>query len=104
MKTKSFKKYLEQRLTKNEIADLKRQADREIKIFKELQTTIAEMTQNYMEKNNIGFNELARIFSCSPSQLVKIQRAEANLTMSSIANILASIGKDLSDIFKTRKK
>lgn len=100
MKTKSFKRYLESRLNKEEIATIKRQAQREIKIFKNLQTTIAEMTQEYMKENNIGFNELARIFSCSPSQLVKIQRAEANLTMSSIANILASMGKDLNDVFK----
>ena len=46
MKTKSFKDYLEKRLNKNEIAQIKKQAQREIKIFKSLQMMLADMTKD----------------------------------------------------------
>jgi hypothetical protein len=37
MKTKSFQKYLEKRLNKDEIAEIERQAQREIEIIENLQ-------------------------------------------------------------------
>lgn len=100
MKTKSFKDYLEKRLDKKEIAQIKKQAEREVKIFKSLQKMLADMTNEYMQKNDIGFNELARLLDASPSQLTKIQKGEANLRLSSIAHLFALMGKDPKDIFK----
>jgi len=44
MKTKSFKDYLEKRLDKKEIAHIKKQAKREIRIFKSFQKMRADMT------------------------------------------------------------
>jgi hypothetical protein len=40
MKTKSFQKYLETRLNKEEIAEIKQQAQLEVKILRSLQKTI----------------------------------------------------------------
>lgn len=42
MKTKNFKKYLETRLNKQEIAEIEKQARREIKIIKSLTRTLRE--------------------------------------------------------------
>jgi hypothetical protein len=103
MKTKSFQKYLESRLNKDEIAEIKRQALREVEILASFQRMLADMTTDYMEKNNIGFNELVRLLDVSPSQVVKIQRGEANLRLSSLAHLFALMGKDSSDLFKNRK-
>ena len=103
MKTKSFQEYLEKRLDKDEIEEIRQQAHSEIRILKSLQKMLADMTTDYMKKNKIGFNELVRLLDSSPSQVAKIQRGEANLRLSSLAHIFALMGKDPSDIFKNRK-
>jgi Cro/C1-type HTH DNA-binding domain len=100
MKTKSFKDYLEKRLNKKEIAQIKEQAEREVRIFKSFQKMLADMTSEYMKKNKVGFNELARLLDSSPSQLAKIQKGEANLRLSSVAHIFALMDKDPKDIFR----
>ncbi len=103
MKTKSFQKYLERRLDKDEIAEIKQHAQREIKIFKSLQQMLADMMSDYMKKNKIGFNELVRMLDASPSQVAKIQRGEANLRLSSLAHLFALMGTEPKDFFKNRK-
>ncbi len=99
MKTKSFKKYLESRLNKEEIAEIEEQAHREIKILRILQKCISEALDEYMQKQRIGFNELVRRLDSSPSHVAKIQRGESNLTVSSLAHLLALLGKEPQDIF-----
>lgn len=103
MKTKSFQAYLEKRLNKNEIAEIEQQAELEIRMLKSFQQMIADMTSEFMEKNNLGFNDLVRRLNSSPSQVAKIQKGEANLTLSSLAHLFALMGKDPKDVFKKRK-
>jgi hypothetical protein len=40
-----------------------------------------------MEKNKIGFNEMIKRLNSNPTQLIKIQRGTANLTLASLAHI-----------------
>ncbi len=103
MKTKSFQKYLEKRLDKNEIAEIKQQAQLELRILKSIKNIIADTMADYMKKNQIGFNELVRLLDSSPAQVAKIQRGEANLTISSLAHLFALMGKEPKDVFKNRK-
>ena len=100
MKTRSFQSYLEKRLSKKEIAEIERQAELEVKILKSIQDTISKTMTEYMEVNNIEFNELVKRLDSSPSHVAKIQRGEANLTLSSLAHIFALLGKEPQDIFK----
>jgi transcriptional regulator with XRE-family HTH domain len=100
MKTKSFKDYLEKRLDKKEITQIKEHAEREVSILKSFQKTLTDMTNEYMKKNKVGFNELARLLDSSPSQLAKIQKGEANLRLSSVAHLFALMDKDPKDIFR----
>ena len=100
MKTKSFKEYLEKRLDKEEIAAIKEQAQLEVRILRSLQGLISDTMNDFMKKNKIGFNELVRHLNSSPSHVAKIQRGEANLTLSSLAHLLALMGKDPKDVFK----
>lgn len=102
MKTKSFKKYLESRLNKEEIAEIKEQAHLEIKILKSIQSSISEALNDYMKKQRIGFNELVRRLDSSPTHIAKIQRGEANLTVSSLAHLLALLGKEPKDVLKVK--
>ena len=103
MKTKSFQKYLEKRLNKSEIAQIREQAHLEIRILKSIQRIISDTMNDYMKKNKIGFNELVRRLDSSPSHIAKIQRGEANLTLSSLAHLLALMGKEPKDVFKNKK-
>jgi hypothetical protein len=103
MKTKSFKKYLETRLDKKEIAEIEEQARREARILKSIQHFITKALDEYMEKNKIGFNELVRRLDGSPSQVAKMQRGESNMTISSFAHICALLGKEPADVFKKKK-
>lgn len=103
MKTKSFQKYLETRLDKEEISEIKKQAQREVKILRSLQKMIANAMNEYMDQNEIGFNELVRRLDSSPAHIAKIQRGEANITLASFAHLLALMGKEPQDFFKGKK-
>ena len=103
MKTKSFKNYLDKRLDKNEIAEIKQQAQLEIRILKSIQNIISDTMADYMKKKKIGFNELVRRLDSSPAHVAKIQRGEANLTLSSLAHLFALMGKEPKDVFKNKK-
>lgn len=102
MKLKSFQKYLEKRLSKKEIAEIEQQAEREKKVLETMQKNIADAMDAYMKKNNIGFNELVRQLDVSPTHIAKIQKGTANLTLSSIANLLALLGQEPHSVFKKR--
>ncbi len=103
MKTKSFQKYLEKRLDKDEIAEIKEQAQLEIKILISIQQMISSTMEDYMEKNKVGFNELVRRLDSSPAHVAKMRRGEANLTLSSLAHLFAALGKEPQEVFKSKK-
>lgn len=103
MKKNNFEKYLEKRLNKEEIAEITKQAQLEVEILMFIQNIISDTMSDYMEKQNIGFNELVRRLDSSPTHVAKIRRGEANLTLSSLAHILALMGKAPGDVFKSKK-
>jgi len=89
MKTKKFKDYLEKRLDKAEIVEIEKIAELEHIAYRTLQDDIVKAIQDYMKKEEIGFNELVRRLDISPTQVSKIQKGEANLTLASVAHIFA---------------
>jgi hypothetical protein len=103
MRTKNFRTYLETRLNLEEIAEIEKQAELEVKILIWFQQAMSDALKDYMKKNDIGFNALVKRLDSTPTHVAKIQRGEANLTMSSIAHILALVGKEPQDVFKRKK-
>jgi transcriptional regulator with XRE-family HTH domain len=93
MKTKSFQAYLEKRLNKKEITEIKEQAKLEKQALQNLQSDISNAIAEYMSQEKIGFNELVKRLGASPTQVSKIQKGEANLTIASLAHIFALIKK-----------
>lgn len=89
MKTKSFQKYLEKRLDKNEIYEIEKIASLEADYLSSLQEDISKAVVKYMADEKIGFNELVRRLDVSPTQASKIQSGEANLTLATIAHVFA---------------
>lgn len=103
MKTKSFQTLLEKRLSKAEIAEIEEQAKLEVRFFQFMQDMITEAMDGYMKKNKVGFNELVRKLDWSPTKVAKIKRGEANLTLTSIAHLLALLGEEPSAVFRKKK-
>lgn len=93
MKVKSFSTYLAKRLNPNEIAEVERAAQLEHQVFKALQQDITTALAQYMEQEQVGFNELVRRLGKSPTQVSKILQGKSNLTLASIAQIYALMNK-----------
>ena len=89
MKTKNFQQYLEKRLDKSEINEIEKLAALEMEFLKSLQNDVSTAVLNYMEEEEIGFNELVRRLNISPTQASNIQNGRANLTLATIAHIFA---------------
>jgi transcriptional regulator with XRE-family HTH domain len=103
MKTKNFQSYLEKRLDKADIAKIEHQAKLEVEILRSIQDAISNTLAEYMKTHDVGFNELVKRLNSSPSHVSKIQRGEANLTLSSLAHLFALLGKKPRDMFKSNK-
>ncbi len=93
MKVKSFNTYLEKRLDKKEIKEIKDAAKVEFEIFTALQEEVAKTLVDFMTKNSLGFNELVAKLGKSPTQVSKIIKGKANLTLATIAQLYAFMGR-----------
>jgi len=100
MKTKSFYDLIKTKLFQEQLDEIEKQALLEIAILRSIQKILSDTMAEYMKKNKVGFNEVVRRLSTSPSQAAKIQRGQANLTLASFAHFLALMGKEPKDIFK----
>lgn len=102
MKLKNFQDLIEKNLTKAEIAEIEKQAELEVRALRSLQEGIKQAMEDYMKKNNVGFNELVRRLNSNPRQVMKIQQGKANLTLASVAHIAALLGQEPTIIFKKK--
>jgi len=100
MKTKSFHDLIKTKLSPEQLDEIEKQAQLEVAILKSIQKILSDTMAEYMKKNKVGFNEVVRRLSTSPSQAAKIQRGQANLTLASFAHFLALMGKEPKDVFK----
>ena len=99
---KNFDDYIKTRFSKKKILAIEKQAKLEKKIFDTWQKEINEMLTNYMKQNNVGFTDLVKILNISPTQIAKIQKGQANLTITSMAHIFATLGQELHLRFKKK--
>ena len=102
MKLKNFQDLVEECLTKAEIAEIEQQAKSELKILRSMQKCLKDAMDDYMKKNNVGFNELVKRLHSNPRQVTKIQQGKANLTLASVAHIAALLGQEPHIIFKKK--
>ena len=102
MKLKNFDDYLKTRLTKKEIAEIEKQAQREKKLLETWQANISQSIHDYMEQKNIGFNDLVRMLNVSPTQVAKIQKGQANLTLATMAHIFSTLNQQPQFVFKKK--
>jgi DNA-binding Xre family transcriptional regulator len=102
---KDFEEYIATKLTKEERAEVRKEAELEVKILKSIKSFISSSLEEYMAENKVGFNELVAKLGSSPSHLSKIKKGQANLTIESVAHLMATMGKDPDaiDMFKSKK-
>ncbi len=100
---KDFEEYVATRFTKEERDEIRKEAELEVKILRLAQNFISSSLEEYMTENKVGFNELVAKLGSSPSHLSKMRKGEANLTIGSFAHLMATLGKDPVDMFKTKK-
>lgn len=100
MKLKKFDDYLKKRIDPQEISEIEHQVEVEFESLKALQEDISQFVTEYMLEKQIGFNELVRRLDVSPAQVAKIQKGEANLTLSSLAHLAALFNKRPHITFK----
>jgi len=58
-----------------------------------IQHDVANDVVSYMSEKKIGFNELVNKLGKSPTQVSNIIKGTANLTMATIAQVYAMMGK-----------
>lgn len=100
MKLKNFQDLLEEQFTKKELKEIEQQAQAEINALKRMQDEVRRAINEYMKKNEIGFNEMIRRLGSNPSQFSKIQKGQANLTMASLAHLSALLDSEPVLTFK----
>jgi hypothetical protein len=93
MKTKNFKVHLETQLSKKELLEIESSAQAEYQSLKALQNDISSALSKYMSENDLGFNDLVKRLGKSPTQVSKMIKGDANLTLASVAQLFAVIGK-----------
>jgi len=65
---------------------------KEDQYFQSLKDHFANLIGEYMEENQIGFNEMYRRLGTSAEQLSKVLKKKSNLSIKFIAKIYALIG------------
>lgn len=98
--TKSWDQLIKTRLSKKEIAEIKQEAKREADLLRFFQTLITNTVHDYIEREDIGLKELSQRLGVSSSYASKIRRGQANLTIGSLAHLLAIMGREAKDLFK----
>ncbi len=97
---KNWREIRKNYFTQDELDEIDHEVSKETILLRKLQDTISKEVAVYMAKESIGFNELMRRMHSSPRQMSKIIKGDCNLTMLSIAELAAIIGKDVEITFK----
>jgi len=94
IKTKSFRNLVKSIMSEDKIKELEFQAQKEAEYLTSIQKSVWFYIEDYMKSENIGFNEMARRINTTPSQMSRIKKCEANLTISTIAHIFSVLNKE----------
>jgi len=95
-KTKNFQSWddlSKELFSSEEIKDMEFRAEERSKMRNELSNEVSIILTQYMSDNKIGFNELVRRLHMSTATVSKIIKGSSNITLDTIAEIGALIGR-----------
>jgi len=91
--TADFDTLVEKRFGKEKLAESKKEAHREAEILEALHKLVTSSIDEYMQEQQVGFNELARRLKLSPTYVAKMRKGQANLTFGTFAQVMGILGK-----------
>jgi len=100
---KDFDTLVEKLVGKEEQARIKKEAYREADILMAMHKLVTTSVDEYMQDQQVGFNELARRLQLSPTYVSKMRKGQANLTFGTFAHVMRILGKEASDFLKIKK-
>ena len=101
--TKSLDNYFKKRLGKERVDEIKKEAHREAEILRAMHKLITSSVEEYMQDQQVGFNELARRLKLSPTYVSRMRKGQANLTFGTFAQVMGILGKEASEFLKIKK-
>ena len=101
--TISLDGYFEKRLGTETYLQLKKEAHREAEILLAMHELVTSSVNEYMQEQQVGFNELARRLKLSPTYVSKMRKGQANLTFGTFAHVMGILGKEASEFLKIKK-
>lgn len=90
--------------SKEEIERRKKRAEMFSNSTDQVREYISNFIEEYMKENDVGFNEMVNILKSNATQLQKIRRGHANLKITSLAELAASLGCELEIKFKPQRE
>ena len=78
-----------------EVNDMEIRAEQRSRMRNELSNEVSLILAQYMSDNKIGFNELVRRLHMSTATVAKIIKGNSNITLETIAEIGALIGRKI---------
>ena len=85
--------------SQEEIDQIDREVKLELSAMESLQESVSNEVAGYMAKEGIGFNELMKRLHSNPRHTSKIVKGTCNLTMASVAEVAALLGKKAKVVF-----
>ncbi len=101
--TENLDGYFEKRLGTEQYLESKKEAYREADILMAMHKLVTTSVEEYMQDQQVGFNELARRLQLSPTYVSKMRKGQANLTFGTFAHVMRILGKEASDFLKIKK-
>ena len=93
MQTKDFDDYLKSRLSKKKIKQIERDAKMEYETMLALRQDVSNAMNGHMSEHSLGINDVVAGLGKSPTLVSRIIKGEGNLTLSTIAQLYAFMGK-----------
>ena len=103
LQTGDFQELAEKLVGKEKAAELKKEAHREAEILRAMHKLITSSVEEYMQDQQVGFNELARRLKLSPTYVSRMRKGQANLTFGTFAQVMGILGKEASEFLKIKK-
>ena len=101
--TENFDELAIKLVGKEEVAKIKKEAYREVDILIAMNKLVTSSVDEYMQEQQVGFNELVRRLKLSPTYVSKMRKGQANLTFGTFAQVMGILGKEASEFLRIKK-
>lgn len=103
MELYKFDDILREIYTEEEIIEIKKKAQFKVNAFLDSKNNLKRSLEDYMKENNISLNEIIKRMHTSPSQVMKIKKGQANVTLATIVELASLMGKQPYELIAPKK-